>query len=111
MMIGTSPKVLPKYWRGGGHEIEIAKSGEEAIRSFSVDDFDLTFMDVKLPGLNGVEAFLEILKFRPDVGISMMTDYGGQELLEQAIDSGALGVLYKRFSRDELRDSIAYVQP
>ena len=48
-----------------GHVITIANSGEEAIEVFNNDKFDLIFMDVKLPGMNGVESFLAIRAAHP----------------------------------------------
>ena len=44
-------------------EVKLASSGEEAINTFKKLEFDITFMDVKMPGKNGVESFLEIRKF------------------------------------------------
>ena len=40
-----------------GYEVEVAFTGEDAIERFREADFDLVFMDVKLPGKNGVETF------------------------------------------------------
>jgi two-component system, NtrC family, response regulator HydG len=52
-------------------------------------------MDVMMPGLNGVESFLEIKKLRPSAKVFMMTGYSVEELLKQAISHGAMGVLNK----------------
>jgi CheY-like chemotaxis protein len=43
---------------GRGYQVEVAFSGEEAIAKFREQDFDITFMDVRLPGKNGTESFL-----------------------------------------------------
>lgn len=80
-----------------GHEVEIAKSGEEAIARFQEEDFDMAFMDVKLPGKNGVESFLEIRALKPEARVMMMTGYSLPQLLDEAMDGGALGVLKKPF--------------
>lgn len=100
---------LADVLEGGGHETATAFTGEEAVRRFRDEDFDLTFMDVKLPGMNGVESFLEIRKFKPDVRMIMMTGYSVQQLLMQATNNGAMGVLRKPFSWDELRETLASV--
>lgn len=78
-----------------GCEVVIAHSGESAISIFSEQQFDIAFMDVKMPGLNGVESFFEMRKIRPDVKVMLMTGYALEELLQQAIDQGVLGVLNK----------------
>jgi len=84
-----------------GHEVEIAATGEAAISRFREQDFDLTFMDVKLPGKNGVESFLEIRALNPEARVMMMTGYSVQSLLDEAMEGGALGVLRKPFDMEE----------
>lgn len=78
-----------------GHEAMVVHSGEAAIAAHMAQHFDLAFMDVMMPGLNGVESFLEIRKMRPQAKVFMMTGYSVEELLKQAVDQGALGVLSK----------------
>lgn len=78
-----------------GHNVELAFSGEEAIKKFTEKDFDITFMDVKLPGKNGVESFLEIRKIRKNPKVVMMTGYSLEQLLTQAVKHGAHAILHK----------------
>ena len=78
-----------------GHEVKVAYDSQQAIDAFQKEDFDLAFMDVMMPGKNGVESFIEIKKFKPDVKVVMMTGYSVQNLLDQAIEEGACGVLHK----------------
>ncbi len=78
-----------------GHEAMVVHSGEAAIAAHMAQHFDLAFMDVMMPGLNGVESFLQIRKMKPQAKVFMMTGYSVEELLKQAIDQGALGVLNK----------------
>lgn len=94
-----------------GHEVESANSGTEAIEKFRQQDFDITFMDVRMPGLNGVESFLQIRKLKPGAKVMMMTAYSVEELLQRAIDSGAIGVLNKPFDSAELMKSLEGIKP
>jgi two-component system response regulator HydG len=80
---------------GQGCEVTTASSGEEAVEIFRDEDFDIAFMDVRLPGINGIESFLEIRKFKPYAKVVMMTGYSVQDLLKQAVDNGAWGILNK----------------
>lgn len=80
---------------GQGCEVTTASSGEEAVKVFKEEDFDIAFMDVRLPGINGVESFLEIRKFKPEARVVMMTGYSVQDMLKQAVDNGAWGILNK----------------
>ena len=102
---------LADIFESRGHYVKMAFSGEEAVRTFRADTFDITFMDVKLPGMNGVESFLEIRKIRPDAKVVMMTAYSLEQLLQKAIDEGALGVLHKPFDGDELFRMLDSVKP
>jgi len=90
-----------------GHEVELADSGETALLRFAETDFDLIFMDVKLPGMNGVETFLSFRRMREKAHVFMMTGYSVEQLVAEALDKGALGVLYKPFSPADLLAAVA----
>ncbi|HUB96021.1 MAG TPA: response regulator [Stellaceae bacterium] len=85
-----------------GHEIVMVYTGEEAVERFAEHLFDLTLMDVKLPGMNGVEAFFELRRQRADAQIVMMTGFSVEQHLSQALLSGARGVLRKPFAIADL---------
>lgn len=87
-----------------GHEVTTVYSGEDAVEAFQQADFDVTFMDVMMFGLNGVESFLEIRKFKPDAKVYMMTGYSARDLLDEAINHGAAGVFHKPFDIEEVLD-------
>ncbi len=92
---GDFAESLAMALEGHGHEVSVASSGEEAIERFRAEDFDIAFMDVRLPGRNGVESFLEIRSFKPQARVVMMTGYRVAELLAQAVANGAHAVLEK----------------
>ncbi len=94
-----------------GCSVELAFSGEEAVRKFRAQDFDMTFMDVRMPGLNGVETFHEFRKIKPDAKVLMMTAYSVEQLLEEAIDKGALGVLHKPFEMEDILSAVEKTKP
>ena len=58
-----------------GYNTFTAISGMEAIENVRKRDFDIIFMDIKMPFLNGVETFKEIKKIKPDTYVIMMTTY------------------------------------
>lgn len=94
-----------------GDEVVLAFSGEEAVRRFAEHDFDLTLMDVKLPGMNGVEAFFELRRQRADAAVIMMTGFSVEHHLAQAVLSGADGILHKPFAAAALLEAIARAAP
>lgn len=85
-----------------GYDVCTATGGGDAVRQVQAQHFDAILMDIKMPGLNGVEAFLEMKKYDPNVRVIMCTAYGVESLIRQALDEGALAVLNKPFEMDEL---------
>jgi len=94
-----------------GHSPTVAGSGTQAIEHYSRRSFDMTFMDVKLPDINGVEAFLAIREMDPGARVVMMTGYEIDQLLEQATDSGAIKVLHKPFAMEAILDALNEASP
>ncbi len=94
-----------------GHTVTLAYSGDEAVDVYRARDFDLTFMDVRMPGKNGVESFLAIRAMKPDAKVVMMTGFSVEGLLQQAIDNGVVGVLYKPLARNGVITELEKVAP
>lgn len=87
-----------------GHQVELAYSGADALRAVEKQGFDIGFMDVVMPGMDGVECLHKMQEIRPGAKIFMMTGYSVEALLNRAIDEGALGVLYKPFPAAKVRE-------
>ena len=84
-----------------GHQVSIATNGKEAVERCREQSFDVTFMDVRMPVMNGVDSFLEIRKIRPGAKIVMMTGFK-EPMVAKALEGGALGLLHKPFHLDDL---------
>ena len=93
-----------------GHEVEVAYNGNEAIAAYDRRAFDLGFMDVMMPGKDGVQSFLEIKLRHPGAKIFMMTGYSVEQLLNQATNNGALGVIPKPIDIANLVDAIGAIK-
>jgi len=104
---GSIAEVLEDH----GYSVELAFSGEEAIQKFREQNFDITFMDVRMPGLNGVETFRAFRKIKPDTKVVMMTAYSVEQLLKEATDNGALGVLHKPFAMESILSAVQETKP
>lgn len=90
-MLETLTDLLEEF----DYNVDSANNGEEALERIREKPYDIVFMDVKMPGINGVETFKEIKKIRPGTVVMMMTAYSVEELLKEAINEGAYGVMYK----------------
>ena len=80
-----------------GHSVTIVEDGYQAIEAVRKTHFDVVFMDIKMPGINGVEAFNEFKKIDPDTVVIMMTAYSTDDLVKRAVDDGAYTCIYKPF--------------
>ncbi len=82
--------------------VDIARTGEEAIRKFQNLCYDITFMDIKLPGKSGVESLAEIRTFCPSAHVVMMTGFSEATVLDRARQAGAVDILRKPFRLKEM---------
>ncbi len=85
-----------------GHTVTTAKDGLEAIEKVKESPFDIIFMDIKMPLMNGVETYKRIKKIRPTLVVIMMTAYSVDELIQEALKEGAYGILYKPFNIEKV---------
>jgi DNA-binding NarL/FixJ family response regulator len=79
-----------------------ASDGEEAIRLFDSLHPDVTLMDLRLPGVGGVQAIRNIRTRHPDAKCLVLTTYEGDEDIFQALQAGAVGYLVKGMAHDVL---------
>lgn len=82
--------------------VGLAYGGAEAIQKAEDLHPDLILMDLNMPGVNGIQATREILKTHPEIKILVLTTFGDDEWVFDAIRSGALGYLLKGTPRAEL---------
>ncbi len=85
-----------------GHNVVLAENGYQAIEAARQIPFDLVFMDVKMPGIDGVQTFREIKKIAPKAAVIMMTGYSVEDLVKEALEEGAYAVVYKPFDIDRI---------
>ncbi len=94
-----------------GHGVQLAHSGEEAMRLLRDQIFDIAFINVKLPGMTGIESFLEVHKIQPTTRAIMMTGYTVEQLLTQAVANGAVRLVQKPFGLDTVLTALESVKP
>lgn len=88
------------------HSVRIVHNGPDAIEAYRTESFDLAFFDIRMPGMNGVEAFLSIKSEFPQAAIVMMSGFADEDLIQTAINNGALGLLGKPFEPQALMDKL-----
>ncbi len=89
-----------------GFEVATAANGEDALSKLTENRFDIAFMDIKIPGMNGVELLGRVRKAYPDVSVIMMTGYATVENAVEAVKLGAYDFLRKPYDIEEIKVSI-----
>ena len=80
------------------HKADIAYNGLDAIRLVNEKDFDVCFLDIKMPGMTGIECLQAIKRILPSkTRFVMMTGFRDKETLERARQVGAEDILLKPF--------------
>ncbi len=86
-----------------------AEDGEAAVREAQLTKPDVVLMDVRMPGMDGVEATRRIRKAVPDVAVLVLTMYDEDATVFTAMQAGAQGYLLKGAEQDEIADAIKAV--
>ena len=89
-----------------GYAVESENSGEAAVAKVKEKSFNVILMDIKMPAMNGVEAFKQIKKISPKTAVIMITAYSLEDLIKEALQEGAFGVLRKPLDIDKLIEQI-----
>jgi DNA-binding NtrC family response regulator len=92
-----------------GYQVEVAADDLKAVEKARSQAFNTILMDIKMPKLNGVEAYKAIKRHKPETAVIMMTGYPRQtqDLANQAIGKRAHTCLYKPFDMEKAITLIA----
>ena len=85
-----------------GHGVETASGGAEAIAALRERPFDLMLIDLKMPGMDGIETVREAKRIDPQVVCLIFTAHGTIQSAVEAMKSGAFNYITKPFTADEL---------
>jgi excisionase family DNA binding protein len=83
--------------------VDIASQGSEAIERVKEQVYDLIFLDLVLPDMDGAQTFARIRKIDPDAHVVLMTGYPDSELVSKAMRYGAISLLIKPIPSSEIR--------
>ena len=85
-----------------GFRADAAESGMEAIERLSAETYNCMLLDVKMPGMDGVEVLKRAKEMHPDMPVVMMTAYATVETAVEAMKIGAFDYLMKPFDPDAM---------
>jgi len=87
-------------------DIVEAHSGEESLKKFESEHPDMTFMDIIMPGMDGITALERIRKMSPRAKVVMCTSMKETEQEQKSKEAGAVGYITKPFSKDDIANVI-----
>jgi len=85
------------------HEVQLAPDGQEGLKALSADPgIEVVFLDIKMPGRDGLEVLADITERHPDVSVVMISGHGTIETALDATRRGAFDFLEKPLDRDRV---------
>ena len=96
-----------------GYRTETANSGEEALHKAKESHYDIVFLDVNMPGMNGLETFVKLGQAAPESAVVMITGYGKtlKAVIEEARSLGVRAVIDKPFKINQITEAIREIIP
>ena len=85
-----------------GFQVATASSGEEGLALFRTQSPDIVLMDIRMPGISGIEAMSAMLELRPGATVILMTAYADLDTAVQAIKNGVFDFVIKPFDLAEI---------
>jgi len=89
-----------------GHRVITAETGSEGLELVKQRDFDLVFLDLKMPGMDGAELFRRIKTIKPTLPVTIITGYPESDMMVRALAQGPFGVMNKPFTESDIVDAI-----
>ena len=93
---------LTAWFEDEGYTVDVAASGKEALAKLAESQWDIFFLDLKMPGMSGLELQKKIKDIQPDSTIIMITAFASVESAVEAMQTGAYDYLSKPFDPDYL---------
>jgi excisionase family DNA binding protein len=85
-----------------GHTVTTINESSTGLELVKNQDYDLVFLDLKMPGMDGAELFWKIKKIKPRLPVTIITGYPDSDLLMRALVHGPLGVMSKPFRGSDI---------
>jgi DNA-binding response OmpR family regulator len=92
-----------------GLEIDTAMNGEEALAKLNEKEFGLILLDLKMPGMDGMEVLSQVRRIRPDIRVIIITAHGTIDSAVEAMKLGAVDFIQKPFTPKEIRELVSQV--
>ncbi|NLI91106.1 MAG: response regulator [Peptococcaceae bacterium] len=102
-------RLLTEVFLEYGYEIESCANGIKALEVIPEFNPDLIIMDVKMPGMNGIDVLKKVREKDKEIQVIMMTAYGDQHYVNQAEALGVARFIIKPFDLNELKKQVGEI--
>ncbi len=99
--------VLETLLSAEGYRVDLAKTGEEGLDTYTKRPYDVVLLDVSMPGIGGLRALEEFLKLDADAVVLMITAYATFDTAIAAWEKGAFGCIRKPFQNEHIKAQVA----
>ena len=89
-----------------GHKVTTVNSSSEGLELVKKGDYDLVFLDLKMPGMDGAELFRQIRAAKPETPVTVVTGFPESDLMMRALEHGPLGVMKKPFKGSDVLTTV-----
>ena len=95
-------ELLDEFLSMQGHQITTVTSGEEAIIEFQANKTPVVLLDIRMPGISGIEVLRRIKEIDSNTGVIMLSAFGDPDTVQEAFQAGADYYLEKPIELEEL---------
>jgi two-component system, response regulator, stage 0 sporulation protein F len=103
--------LLNEVFQKEGFQTFQAANGVQALEIVEKHSPDIVLLDMKIPGMDGIEILKRMKAIDPDIRVIIMTAYGELDMIQKAKDLGAITHFAKPFDIDEIRDAVKKYLP
>lgn len=98
--------LLNEIFQKEGYKTFQAANGQQALEIVRKHSPDLVLLDMKIPGMDGIEILKRMKEIEPEIRVIIMTAYGELDMIQEAKDLGALTHFAKPFDIDDIREAV-----
>jgi two-component system response regulator (stage 0 sporulation protein F) len=103
--------LLNEVFQKEGYETFQAANGVQALDILQKHTPDLVLLDMKIPGMDGIEILKRMKRIDPEIRVIIMTAYGELDMIQEAKDLGAITHFAKPFDIDDIRAAVKKHMP
>ena len=100
---------LHRFLSKEGFLVKLVMSGESAIKVLKENDFDVVFLDVRMPFVDGIMVYKEVKKEKPDLKFVLMSGYAVEDLIKDILSQDNVFYIKKPFDIEQLKEIISKI--